>query len=93
MSRSAESVRSPATSVPTAAAQVLDREFLTIRGKLLEVAAALDRIDRGTGSAASDPRLEKIRDTLAIMAKGGDRAEHLQMIFSLPYDAKWRRKT
>ena len=27
--------------------QILDREFLEIRAKILEVAAALDRIERG----------------------------------------------
>ncbi len=77
---------------PTATAQILDREFLTIRGKLLEVAAALDRIERGQGSAAGDSRLEKIGETLAILAKAGtNRAEKLQLIFSLPYEPAWRK--
>ncbi len=74
------------------AAQILDGEFLTIRGKLLEVAAALDRIDRGKGSAGSDQRLEKIRKTLDVLGRdGGDRAEQLQMIFSLAYEPEWRK--
>ena len=74
------------------AAQILDREFLTIRGKLLEVAAAVDRVERGQGSTAGDPRLEKIGETLAILGKeGGNRAEQLQLIFSLPYDPGWRK--
>jgi hypothetical protein len=74
------------------AAQILDREFLTIRGKLLEVAAALDRIERGRGTAAADPRLKKIGETLAILGKGeSDRAEQLQLIFSLPYEPGWRK--
>jgi hypothetical protein len=73
------------------AAQILDREFLTIRGKLLEVAAALDRIDRGHGSVTSDPRLEKIRETLTILAKDAEnRAEQMQLIFSLPYEPAWK---
>jgi hypothetical protein len=38
------------------ARDVFDQEFLTIRAKLLEVAAALDRIDRAGGSLANDPR-------------------------------------
>jgi len=76
----------------TTAAQILDREFLTIRAKLLEVAAALDRIQRGRGSTAGDPRLDKIRETLAILGReGGDRAEQLQLIFSLPYKPDWRK--
>jgi hypothetical protein len=75
------------------AAQILDREFLTIRCKLLEVAAALDRIERGRGSVADDPRLEKISQTLMILGhEGTDRAEQLQMIFSLPYEPDWRKE-
>ncbi len=74
------------------AAQILDREFFTIRGKLLEVAAALDRIERGEGSAANDPRMEKIGETLAVLGREGpNRAEQLQLIFSLPYDPAWRK--
>jgi hypothetical protein len=74
------------------AAQILEREFLTIRGKLLEVAAALDRIERGQGSVAGDPRLGKIRETLEVLGKkGADRAEQLQLIFSLPYEPGWRK--
>ena len=87
------------------AAQILDREFLTIRGKLLEVAAALDRIERGQGPTSDDPRLEKIRDALAVLGQDGapghpgapaqrvgGSAEQLQMIFSLPYDPAWRNR-
>jgi len=79
------------------ASEILDREFLIIRGKLLEVAAALDRIERGSvepgkGSAAGDQRLEKIVETLGLLSrKGGKRAEELQMLFSLPYEPKWRK--
>ncbi|MGO9111678.1 MAG: hypothetical protein ACLP9L_20830 [Thermoguttaceae bacterium] len=77
----------------TTAVQILDREFLTIRCKLLEVAAALDRIERGQGSAAGDPRLERTRQTLTILGKeGANRAEELQLIFSLPYEPAWRRE-
>ena len=71
--------------------EILDREFLTIRGKLLEVAAALDRIERGKGQTASDPRLAKFQESLAILGReGGNRAEQLQMLFSLPYEREWR---
>jgi hypothetical protein len=76
----------------TTAVQILDREFLTIRGKLLEVAAALDRIERGQGTAAGDPRLEQLRETLSILGReGANRAEQLQMIFTLPYESNWRK--
>lgn len=71
------------------AAQMLEREFLPLRGKLVEIAAALDRIER-TGSIAHH-RLELIDQALAELRNGGgDRAERLQMLFSDPYDARWR---
>ncbi len=74
------------------APETLDREFLTIRGKLLDVAAALDRVARGKGTAEGDPRLEKLRESLAILGRAGtDRAEQVQMLFSLPYEPAWRK--
>jgi len=77
-------------TIPTAA-EVLDREFLGIREKLLDIAASLDRIERAASPIADDPRLENIRRGLEILAaEGSDRAEQLQLIFSLPYDEKWQ---
>ncbi len=76
---------------PLPAAEALDRYFLEARCKLLEVAAILDRIDRG-GKLANDSRLDKIKQALAaIKEKSGNRAEELQQIFSLPYEAGWER--
>jgi hypothetical protein len=75
------------------APQILDREFLGIRSRLVDIAAALDRIDRGAGSAANDSRLELVRRSLEILLTARrDRAEQLQMLFSLPYDEDWRRQ-
>ncbi|HWA97269.1 MAG TPA: hypothetical protein VG713_02200 [Pirellulales bacterium] len=72
---------------------VLDREFLEVRAKLLELAAALDRLDRAAGSVAGDPRLERIsRGIGALQASGDNRAEQVQLIFSLEYDQAWRKK-
>ncbi len=74
------------------ASEVLDREFLILRGKLLEVAAGLDRIQRSTVSAADDPRLKKLCETLAILGREGtNRAEQMQLLFSLPYEPTWRK--
>jgi hypothetical protein len=76
---------------PQAALPVLDGYFLEARSKLLDLAAILDRIDRG-GGAADDPRLERVHQALGILSRGGaDRAEKVQTIFSLPYDANWKR--
>jgi hypothetical protein len=73
------------------ALQVLDREFLTMRAKLLDLAAAFDRIDRAEGSVAGDPRFEQLRRSFEIIAgDASNRAERFQMLFSLPYDPNWR---
>jgi hypothetical protein len=79
---------------PASSAQaVFDREFLSIRAKLIELAAAFDRVDRGSGSVADDPRLEKIRQGLEVLLEDQPgRAERIQMIFSRPYDPQWQTR-
>jgi hypothetical protein len=79
--------------MPANAPEVLDREWLTVRARLIEVAAALDRIDRADGSVADDPRIQQVARTLGILAQEqGNRAEQLQLAFSLPYEPKWRER-
>jgi hypothetical protein len=74
------------------AASVLDREFLQIRCRLIELAAALDRIDRAQGSVAADPRIAQIRRSLEIIGSSmAGRAEKVQLEFSLPYEESWRQ--
>ena len=66
-------------AIPLDAPEVLNREFPEIRARLLQLAAALDRMDRAAGSPEGDSRRQKIRDALAILVdKGPDRAERLQ---------------
>ena len=56
--------------------QLLDRELPCIWARLIDLAAALDRIDRGQGSAAGDPRIEQIRRSLhALLQEAPGRAE------------------
>jgi hypothetical protein len=70
---------------------VLDREFLEIRARVLEIAAALDRLDRADGPPACDPRIAAIGQALDVLrSSDGERAERVQLIFSLPYDSSWR---
>ena len=74
-----------------AAAKLLDREFLDIRSKLIDLAASLDRIQRAQGSIANDPRKDKITQALQILAaKTPSRTEQIQILFSLPYDEHWQ---
>ena len=73
------------------AADVLDREFLGVRAKLIEIAAVLDRIDRASGSVDEDPRLADVRRSLELLAGDrSDRAEQIQSFFSLPYQDNWK---
>jgi hypothetical protein len=79
---------------PLLAAKALDTYFLEARCKILEVAAILDRIGRGRDASTleNDPRLARIREALEVLADhSGGRAERIQKIFSLDYDANWER--
>lgn len=76
---------------PMPAAGVLDREFLEIRAKLLQVAASFDRIDRGDGSVEGDPRLALFREAIEmLLSEHPNRAEEIQFIFSRQYDDSWQ---
>lgn len=79
---------------PLPAEQTLNREFLEIRAKILELAASLDRLDRGDGNVADDPRMRLVRGGLQILTgdADADRAEQLQLLFSQPYEETWRKK-
>ena len=62
--------------IPLDAPEVLNREFLEVRAKILEIAAALDRLDRAAGTVEGDARLERIRQGLAMLStRRADRAE------------------
>lgn len=75
------------------AVEVLDAEFLTIRAKVLEVAAALDRLDRAAGSVAHEARRAQLQAAIQILVRSeDDRAEQVQLIFSRQYEGDWRKK-
>ncbi|MEA1950745.1 MAG: hypothetical protein U9N87_05140 [Planctomycetota bacterium] len=77
---------------PLAASLILDEQFLSVRSKLIDLAATFDRLDRAVAdengsSIGSDPRIEKIRQAVKrLLEAGPGRAEAIQLIFSLPYD-------
>jgi hypothetical protein len=73
------------------APEVLNREFLEIRCKILELAAAFDRLQRADGSVDDDPRLARLQEALSVVLdQSSDRAEQVQMIFSRAYDDDWQ---
>ena len=75
------------------ARETLDGCFLEVRSRILDIAAGLDRIDRGADADAvrQDQRLQRLHQAIAVLADGApDRAERVQQAFSLPYDPNWR---
>lgn len=87
------------TNPPGTKADTLEREYLTVRAKLLEVGAALDRLDRGGGdlSVADAARRERLERAVRLLAdqdgrEQPDRAERLQLLFSREYDSRWREQ-
>src|SRR5437870_1492357 len=88
-------MRSPAMSSLLDASAVLDRVYLEIRCKLLDVAASLDRVARAEGGdrLQSEPRLAQIKQGIQILSSGGaDRAERIQMLFSDSYIPNWNHR-
>src|SRR5690349_17959173 len=74
-------------SLPLSAPEVLSREFLEIRAKILEIAAAFDRLERAAGDVSGDPRIARLREALKVLGdKGEDRAEQVQLVFSRAYE-------
>lgn len=81
------------TSAQTAG-DVLDRHYLELRCEILNLAAALDRIERADGYAAvaDDARLTKLAKGLEILGTSGtDRAERVQLLFSDEYQSGWNK--
>ena len=77
-------------SPPMSAEQILDREFLQLRAKILELAASFDRLDRAAG-AANQERLDRLRRALDILQEArADRAEQVQLLFSREYHPDWK---
>lgn len=72
---------------------VLNRDFLESRARALDLAAALDRLDRAPreGVETPDARVAQLRQAVeALLEPGPGRAETVQRIFSLGYDPEWR---
>ena len=72
------------------AAEMLDREFLDIRRRVLDIAASFDRIERcpDASAVAADPRVARLREAICLLTDGqGDLARRVQMVFSDPCDA------
>jgi hypothetical protein len=79
---------------PLPAARAFDQFYLDARSRVLDLAATLDRVGRGADPAvvAADPRARLLRQALEVLLSDApNRAEKVQQIFSLAYDANWDR--
>lgn len=72
--------------------KALDMFFLEARSRVLDVAAILDRLGRGTGTVSADTRMAQLQQAIqSLLDLNSGRAERVQQIFSLPYDPTWPR--
>ncbi|HYO26165.1 MAG TPA: hypothetical protein VEQ85_14590 [Lacipirellulaceae bacterium] len=72
---------------------VLDADFLLLRARILELAAALDRFDRAPGAWPGDPRRTRLDEAIRLLLiDEPERAEQVQLLFSRPYDPAWRER-
>ncbi len=79
-------------SAPQSSREIMDREFLPTRAKILEIAAALDRVSRAEEGAPDDVRWSQLRAALELVLEHeDDRAEQVQLLFSRVYDENWRK--
>lgn len=77
---------------PLSAKAALESYFFEARSKVLDLAAILDRIGRGSGGPGDEARLARLREAIAVLLdEGPERAERVQRVFSLDYDAGWER--
>ena len=75
------------------APQILDREFLELRAKILELAASLDRLERADQDVTDDDRFQRLEQGIAILLdKDSQKAARVQMLFSREYDSNWREQ-
>lgn len=76
------------------AEEILAQEFFKTRCLILDLAAALDRIDRAEGgdSLGEDPQMELLRGGLELLRQAGPgRAEKVQLHFSDEYQPGWNQ--
>jgi hypothetical protein len=75
-----------AGTCPLTQRQLIDKEFMEQRVKVLELAAFLDRLQRARElDGEEDFRLQATRRALAVLSEdAGDRVKRVQMLFSDP---------
>lgn len=71
----------------------MEREFLVMRAKILELAACMDRIGRAPGDVDDTEKMALIRKGIDILSvDSDDRAERVQVLFSNQYNVNWQNE-
>ncbi len=79
----AQVLKDVANTSPQTAQQVVDTYFMEHRAKLVDIAAYLDRIDRGKGEPVNDFRDDAFRRAISILTDGeSHRAKRVLELFS-----------
>ena len=72
-----------------------DQRFLAIRSLVVELSAALDRVERHaaeeSGDLEADRRWRLLAEAVARLAAGPGRVEAVQELFADAYDPAWRQ--
>lgn len=72
------------------AAEIMDREFFEMRALILQLAASLDRMGRSKSPAVPEEKLKLLENGIRILlTQENNRANLVQMLFSLPYADQW----
>ena len=76
---------------PSSEPSHLDREYLPIRAKILEIGAALDRVQRASAKDLGDARWHQLQAGIRLLqSEDPERAKQVQLLFSRPYEEQWR---
>ena len=71
------------------ATEILEREYLEMRARILELAACFDRIDRADGDVDDHEHLVTLRKGIELLCADTDRAKQVQLLFSREYKDSW----
>ena len=71
------------------ASQILNREYLEMRARILELAACFDRLDRAEGNVDNDDRMVLLQKGIDMLSGDGERAKSVQLLFSREYKENW----
>jgi hypothetical protein len=73
---------------PLSPKELVDEYFIENRTKILEIAAFLDRLDRADSTyAKQDFRMKAFVEALALLGRGANRLDSIQLLLSDPTTA------